>query len=107
MDAARRLHRAGVRLGAGTDFERPDGLQFELEALVEASLPPLAAIKAATWDAARIIGADREVGRIAPGLLGDLVIVDGDPGADIRIARRVWQVVQGGRVIDREHLRIP
>jgi hypothetical protein len=107
MDAAGRLHRAGVRLGVGTDFERPDGLQYELEALVEASLPPLAAIKAATWDAARIMGAEREIGRIAEGLLGDLVIVDDDPGADIRNARRVWQVVQGGVVVDRERLRSP
>ncbi len=107
MDAAARLHRAGVRLGAGPDFKRSDGLRNDLEALVEASLSPLAAIRAATGDAARSMGAEREIGRVAPGLLGDLVIVDGDPGVAISSVRRVWQVVQGGRVIDRERLLAP
>jgi Tol biopolymer transport system component len=107
MDAAGKLHRAGVVLGAGTDFERPDGLQYELEALVEAGLTPLAAIRAATSDAARIMGAHADIGRVALGLFGDLVIVEGDPSTDIRNARRVWQVVQAGRLVDRAALRTP
>jgi imidazolonepropionase-like amidohydrolase len=101
FDAARKLHRAGVSLGAGTDFELPDGVQYELEALVEASLSPLEAIAAATSVAARIMGASADVGRIAPGLLGDIVILDADPTADIRNTRRIWQVIQGGWLIER------
>jgi hypothetical protein len=107
LDAARKLHRSGVLLGAGTDFERPDGLQYELEALVAASLTPLEAIAAATSQAARIMGASAEIGGIAPGLLGDIVILDADPTHDIRAVRRVWGVVQGGVVIDRQQLVSP
>ena len=107
LDAARKLHRAGVALGAGTDIERPDALQYELEALVEASLTPLEAIAAATSVAARIMGASDDVGRIAPGLFADIVILDADPSIDIRNARRIWRVIQGGRVVDRQLLIAP
>lgn len=103
-DAIDKLWRAGVVLGAGSDFERPDGIHYELEALVEASLTPLQAIKAATANAAHIIGASGDIGRIAPGLLADVVLLDADPTADIRNTRRVWAVIQGGRVVDREAL---
>jgi Tol biopolymer transport system component len=103
-DALGKLRRAGVLLGAGSDFERPDGMQYELEALVEASLTPLEAIAAATGNAARIMGAQAEIGRIAPGLLADIVLLDADPTVDIRNARQVWAVIQGGRVVDRQAL---
>lgn len=104
FDAARALHRAGAVLGAGTDIQRPDGMHFELAALVEASLTPLEAIRAATSVAARIMGAESEVGQIAEGFLADLVILDADPTRDIRNTRRIWRVIQGGRILDREGL---
>jgi hypothetical protein len=106
-DALGKLRRAGVLLGAGSDFDRPDGMQYELEALVEASLTPLEAIAAATSNAARIMGAHAEIGRIAPGLLADIVLLDADPTVDIRNARRVWAVIQGGTIIDRQALVRP
>lgn len=105
-DALRKLYRAGVVIGAGTDFERPGGIQYELEALVEAGMTPVDALKAATSNAARIIGA-RDLGRIAPGFIGDLVLLDGDPIADIRNARKVWAVVKDGRIVDRKALVAP
>ena len=104
VDAARKLHRAGVQLGTGPDFELPGGVHYELEALTEASLSPLEAIRAATTVSARIMGADGELGQIAPGFLGDIVILEADPVQDIRNTRRIWRVVQGGRVIDRREL---
>jgi Tol biopolymer transport system component len=104
LDAARKLHRAGVPIGAGTDFELPDGIHYELAALVDASFTPLEAIAAATSVAARIMGAAKDVGRIAPGLLGDIVILDADPTQDIHNTRKIWRVIQSGRVIDRERL---
>jgi dipeptidyl aminopeptidase/acylaminoacyl peptidase len=102
--ATRDLHRAGAIVGAGTDYDRPDALQYELEALVEASFTPLEAIAAATSVAARIMGADDEIGRIAPTFLADIVILDGDPTQDIRNVRRIWAVIQGGREVDRRAL---
>jgi hypothetical protein len=107
LDAASKLHRAGVPIGAGTDFELPDGIHYELAALVDASFTPLEAIAAATSVAARIMGAASDVGRIAPGLLGDMLILDADPTNDIRNTRKIWRVIQGGRVIDRERLYEP
>lgn len=104
LDAASKLHRAGVPMGAGTDFELPDGIHYELAALVDASFTPLEAIAAATSVAARIMGAANDVGRIAPGLLGDIVILDADPTQNVLNTRKIWRVIQGGRVIDRERL---
>jgi imidazolonepropionase-like amidohydrolase len=104
MDAARKLHRAGVPIASGTDFEMPDGEHYELQSLVNASFSPLEAIAAGTSVAARVIGASADVGRIAPGLLGDIVILDADPTNDIRNTRRIWKVIQGGWVIDRQRL---
>ena len=66
LDGANKLHRAGVPIGAGTDFELPDGIHYELAALVDASFTPLEAIAAATSVAARIMGGASDVGRIAP-----------------------------------------
>jgi len=105
-DALQKLYRAGAIIGAGTDFERPGGIQYELEALAEAGMTPVDALKAATSTAARIIGAP-DLGRIAPGAIGDLVILDGDPTVDIRNTRKVWAVVKDGRVVDRKALAAP
>ena len=74
---------------------------MELEELVAAGLSPLEAIRAATGDAARIIGVEQDLGTIAVGKLADLVILDADPIADIRNSRRIWTVLQSGRVLDR------
>ena len=77
---------------------------MELEELVAAGLSPLDAIRAATGDAARLIGAERDLGTIALGKWADLVILDGDPVSDIRNSRRIWAVLQAGRVLDRAAL---
>ena len=53
------------------------------------------------------MGASNDVGRIAPGLFADIVILDADPSIDIRNARRIWRVIQGGRVVDRQLLIAP
>jgi Tol biopolymer transport system component len=107
FDAAGALHRAGVVIGAGTDFELPDGVHYELEALTQASFSPLDAIAAATSQASRIMGASADVGRIASGLLADIVILDADPTDNIRNTRQIWRVIQGGRVVDRQQLYAP
>ncbi len=101
----RRLHDAGVTLGAGTDIVAPPwALHTELEELVASGLTPAEALAAATSTAARVLGAEQEIGTIAPGRIADLVILDADPLADIRSTRRVWKVIQGGRVVDRDAL---
>ncbi len=83
--AVRDLSAAGARLIAGTDapiFPYGLSLVVELRALRDAGLPGDAVLRAATSVAAEAIGAGDQLGRIAPGMLADLLIVDGDPLAD-------------------------
>ncbi|MFL6468227.1 MAG: amidohydrolase family protein [Pyrinomonadaceae bacterium] len=98
-----KLARAGVTIGTGTDiWQVPVGTQMELEHLVAAGLSPLEAIRAGTGGAAQILGAEKDLGTIEVGKWADLVILDADPLADIRNTRRIWQVVQYGKVVDRQ-----
>lgn len=100
--ATAKLARAGVNIGTGTDiWQIPTGVHMELEQLVAAGLTPAQAIHASTGGAARILGADKNLGTIEVGKLADLVLLDADPLADIRNTRRIWQVVHNGRVVDR------
>ncbi|MCU0907357.1 MAG: amidohydrolase family protein [Rhodobacteraceae bacterium] len=88
-DRLTRAHRAGVRLAAGSDagfylrHGRDNGREIDL--FVEGGFTPLQAITIATANGADLLGI--EAGRLAPGRLADLLIVDGDPSADIRILR--------------------
>jgi len=98
--AVRTLLAAGVTILAGTDAPNPpcehgSGLHRELERLVEAGLTPLQALAAATSAPAGAFHlTDR--GRAAVGLRADLVLVDGDPTADIRNTRRIVAVWKRG-----------
>jgi imidazolonepropionase-like amidohydrolase len=74
---------------------------MELEELVAAGLSPLEAIHAGSGGAARILGADGDLGTIEVGKRADLILLDADPLADIRNTRRIWQVVQDGHLVDR------
>jgi len=102
--ATAKLARAGVTIGTGTDiWQIPTGVHMELEELVAAGFSPVDAIRAATGDAARILGAE-DLGTIAAGKWADLIILDGDPVMDIRNSRRIWAVLQAGHVLDRAAL---
>jgi imidazolonepropionase-like amidohydrolase len=110
--AAATLWRAGVTIGTGSDiWQIPTGVHMELEELVAAGLSPTEAIRAGTGAAARILGAEHDLGTIEVGKWADLIILDADPLADIRNTRRIWHVVQYGRLVDRhaivERLRRP
>ena len=97
-----RLSRAGVTIGTGTDiWQVPTGVHMELEQLVAAGLTPSQAIHAGTGDAARILGAEKDLGTIAVGRWADLILLDADPLADIRNTRRIWHVVHKGQLVDR------
>ena len=82
----------GVLLGVAT--------QVEMELMVEGGLKPAEAIRAATINAARMIGKDKELGTIEAGKFADLLILDANPLDDIRAVRRIHKVVQGGVVYD-------
>lgn len=75
-------------------------LHRELEMEVQAGIPPLMALKNATWVAATVLRKQRELGSIAPGKLADLMLVEGDPGTNISDIRRCRLVFKGGAVYD-------
>ncbi len=101
LGTVRALHAAGVPIVAGTDQAVPGhSLHREMELYVAAGFTPLAAIQAATIVPARAMHRDRDLGTVEPGKLADLIVVDGDPLADIRNLRRIVTVVQGGRAYD-------
>lgn len=105
LESVRRLHAAGVPIVAGTDAPNTGtahgaSLHQELQLLAEAGLSPAQALAAATSVPAREFGlADR--GRIAAGLRADLVLVEGDPGADLAATRSIVTVWKNGRPVDR------
>ena len=82
----------GVFLGVAT--------QLEMELMVEGGLKPIDVMRAATINAARMIGREKELGTIEAGKLADLVILDANPLDDIRAIRRINKVVKGGVVYD-------
>lgn len=98
------LHRAGVRLVAGTDALAGFALHRELENYVRAGIPAPEVLQIATLGAARVMKRDDTLGAIAPGMLADVVLVDGDPTARISDIRKVVLTVQGGRVYRAEKL---
>jgi imidazolonepropionase-like amidohydrolase len=95
------LHRAGVPILAGTDANAGPGIPFsprhgeslhdELELLIEAGLSNVEALRAATVLPAQHFGL-HDRGVIEPGRRADLVLIDGDPIADIRATRQIRRV---------------
>jgi len=103
------MHRAGVGILAGSDVLNPYcfpgfSLHDELEWLVKADLSPMAALQAATRNAALFLGREADSGTVAPGKLADLVLLDADPLQDIRNTRRIAAVIANGKLYSREAL---
>src|SRR5262249_20614709 len=91
---------AGVTIANGSDmgvFAHGDGAR-ELELLVAYGMQPAEALRAAPSVAAKTVRLDDRLGTIQPGLLADLVAVDGDPTRDITALRHVKLVMKGGEL---------
>ncbi len=91
---------AGVQICFGGDvgvYPHGDNVR-ELELMVEYGMPTLDALTAATSGNATAFGIENQVGRIAEGLLADVIAVDGDPTQDISALRKVRFVMKDGKV---------
>lgn len=102
------LHAAGVDILAGTDAGNPAtahgiGMHGELALLVRAGLSPADALAAATSVPARRFGLD-DRGRIARGMRADLLLVEGDPTADIEATRAIAGIWKNGHAVARPRM---
>ena len=92
---------AGVRIAAGTDAggspARHGFIARELELMVDAGMPPTAALESATREGAELMGIQDLAGTIEVGKQADMVLIDGDPLSDVGALRNVWAVFQAGR----------
>lgn len=103
-DTIERAHATGVKIAAGVDCSYEDcppleGLVNELSALVARGLSNMEAIESATIRGAELMGWEDYLGSLAPGKLADLVVVDGDPLANIEDSNNIVLVIQHGQVV--------
>jgi imidazolonepropionase-like amidohydrolase len=90
----------GVKIAFGTDSAvSPHGRNAEeLALMVDHGMSPAAALRAATSEAATLLGIEKLAGTLQPGKQADVVAVPGDPLADIHAMQRVRFVMKGGKV---------
>ncbi|ANE53103.1 metal-dependent hydrolase family protein [Flavisolibacter tropicus] len=95
-----KAYKAGVKIAFGTDAGvYAHGKNYkEFEYMVEAGMPPMESIKAATVSAADLLGVSDKVGSIEKGKLADIIAVDGDPLQDIKVMGKVQFVMKEGKV---------
>jgi imidazolonepropionase-like amidohydrolase len=104
----KRYAQAGGRIITGPDSGPSSGpanlaglaMHVEMEALVDAGLTPMQAIQASTKWPAELIHREKDLGMLAPGHIADVVLIDGDPLADIRATRKIRTVIMNGTQVD-------
>jgi hypothetical protein len=104
----RRFVAAGGRLKEGSDSPRGMAglLMHEAMAMdVEAGVPPIVAIEAATLNVAKTFHKDSDYGSVEPGKVADLSIVEGNPLQDIWMTQNVKMVVMNGKIVDHQFHR--
>jgi imidazolonepropionase-like amidohydrolase len=110
MDFERAFVAAGGLLIAGLDPTGNGGVLAgfgdlrEVELLVEAGFTPVEAIKIASFNGAKFLGEDARIGSIAPGKQADLMVVKGNPAANISDIEKVEIVFKDGVGYDSEKL---
>ncbi|MFC5577643.1 amidohydrolase family protein [Lysobacter niabensis] len=90
-----RMYKAGVPIVAGTDAIPGFTVHSELEWYVRAGMTPAQVLQIATWNGAKYSRTLDDRGSITPGKLSDLVLIDGDPVANISDIRKVAMVLKG------------
>ena len=97
----RQLREAGVTMVVGTDSGIPLNFHFdstwrELKTMVDLGMPPMEAIRAATYWPAQMLK-QPDLGTVAAGKLADIIVVDGDPLTDMTSLRHVVHVIKDGK----------
>ena len=94
--------RAGALIVAGTDTPNAINLHGELKSYVMAGMTPYEALKTATVNPAQALGVDS--GTLQAGKLADIILVEGNPLADISATYKVKQVIANGRAFSIDQL---
>jgi imidazolonepropionase-like amidohydrolase len=100
-DTFRRAVKAGVKIAFGTDvggFDWGIDPAVEFPLMVKYGMTPAQAVRAATANAAELLGMQNDVGSITPGKYADLVAVKGDPLGDVSLLEKIDFVMKGGEV---------
>lgn len=100
FEMVKALYDAKVTLVVGTDTIAGLGLHHEMKLLARCGIPNAAILKMATVDSARAMKMDKTFGAIAAGKRADVVVIDGDPVANLADLRKVVWTVRGGVVYD-------
>ena len=97
----RKAYPGGVRIAFGTDagVSKHGRNADEFELMVKFGMPPAEALKAATVNAADLLGLASEIGTIEAGKSADIIAVAGDPLADVTVLKRVDFVMARGEVV--------
>ncbi|HZW88800.1 MAG TPA: amidohydrolase family protein, partial [Myxococcaceae bacterium] len=102
-----RVLRADITVAMGTDSGNIGTLHGvavlrEMAAMEEAGMKPLEVLQAATRGGAQVMGRAKELGRVSPGALADLLVLDADPRTGTKAYSRIRRVVKDGQLIDPE-----
>jgi hypothetical protein len=92
----KKMYDAGVPILAGTDATAGLMLHRELELEVQAGIPPAKSLQIATFNAARLLKQEKELGSIAEGKRADFLLVEGNPAGHISDIRRCRTVMKDG-----------
>ena len=106
----KRVFEAGIPIAMGTDAGNPltlhgPSVYAEMEAMQAAGMTPMQVLVASTQGGARAMGREKSFGTVEKGKEADLVVVAGDPTADIKNMRKLKWVVRGGVVRSVEELK--
>ena len=110
LGTAGKAYKAGVKIAFGTDAGvYPHGENAkEFHYMVEAGMPPMFALQAATMHAAQLLKHDKDIGSISAGKYADIIAVRGNPVENIDLMQQMSFVMKGGTVYKhdgREELR--
>jgi imidazolonepropionase-like amidohydrolase len=95
------LAKRGVMVNIGAHGQREGlGAHWEMWMLAQGGMKPLDVLKAATISGARYLGLDKDIGSLEVGKLADVIVIDGNPLADIRVTEKVSHTMINGRLFD-------
>jgi imidazolonepropionase-like amidohydrolase len=103
LGIVRRFHELGGVVGLGTDCIIGSGMEGgmpvgEMEMLLAAGLTPMEVIESGTRHSAHVCGHGGELGTLEPGMLADVIVVDGDPLEDLQAMSQVVLVIKNGEI---------